>query len=494
MSNRPLIDAKTPMIGPIDTTQTPFYLVCQQGQAIYILVRCTYQEGSTFFPDGGTEYVFTSCYTGTSSSSDYREQFFVGMQVVSGAYTNYKILGGVDGLDTGSTHSVFYFVDSGAVQPALLTFDGTTLSDSLGGDLMTSSAQSSVDSQFYRFTINVPEGTGSTYGMTVLSNNLFAWPNTQAGVPYAITYNGFNPFRFVNIFDQGVDNFLLTPSVCTSDLVPPKLYNYECNNYAVASSYNLGRFIDYKYDIHGVVPIAVMTTNAQNQPFIMNIFPGVYYLSNATFGGSQLVQGSGLCSQSIDFLDEVFYFWYSDFTSFKNDPSQNSQPIVSQGTPGFIFPGTSSSVNITSWTDKADCQREYYYTYCVTPQGCGQCYGSCLSGVECNDNPNYLPPNPPVGTNPFICGTNPIPNKNTWVQFWEEYKWWIISGAVLLFLIVIAFIIVMLVINKNRRTENEQTEIVYSESGKVPKQKPTYLAPPQKIPKSEYYTPSSIVS
>lgn len=491
MSNRPLINAKTPMIGPIDTTQTPFYLVCQKNEAIYILVRCTYQEGSTFFPDGGTEYLFTPCYTGTSSSPDYREQFFVGMKNVSGAYTNYVILGGVDGLDSGSIHSVFYFVDSGAVQPALLTFDGTTLSDSLGGDLMTSSARSSVDSQFYRFTVNVPEGDGSTYNMTALTNNLFAWPNTQAGVSYAVTYNGFNPFRFVTIFDEAVNNYLITPSVCTSDLVPQKLYEYECNDYTIASSYNLGRFIDYK--TNDSVLIAAMNNNSQNEPFIMNIFPAVFYQSNASFSGGELVQGSGLCSQSMDFLDDVFYFWYSDFTLFRNVPSENPQPIVSQGTPGFIPPGTSSAVNITGWTDIADCQRQYYYSYCVTPQGCGQCYGSCLSGVACNDNPNFLPPSPPSGTNPFICGSNPIPNKNTWVQFWEEYKWWIISGAILLFLIIVAFIIVMLVINKNRRTENEQTEIVYSETGKVPKQKTTYVAPPVKIPKSEYYTPSSII-
>lgn len=495
-TTRPLSQLNVPLIGPLDITSTPFCIVCQMADGIWILTRVTYLYNS-YLGDNATEYIFTPFYGGgnVSTLGNSFQLFFMGIDINNStsppSFNTPTELVGVHGVTVEGEE--IYFKFNKEIQPVIptFTFNGQNLQDTetgyyaqtlIGGTLMYTLASSDPNN-------------ASNYILTSVSNPYFNMPNTYSGANYIFTFNGGIPFRFIKQFDTTLNSFLITPSSCSPDgIAPSKKASYFCNSYNTLNPFNLGRYIDFNFA--GSDTLANYDPDRQfGKDYAMNFFPITgYYSSNAIFTSVSITPGNGFCtSPGQDFLNEIFYFWYSGFVNYRNTSGGTQELMTSQGTPGFVKVNT-YPINITGWTNQADCQRDYYYTYCSLPNYCGDCLGSCISGATCKVNTGYTPPIPPSGSRPFTCG-DPTPNPNDIKSFWDKYKWWIIGGIILLVVIIIVIVLIIVFVGKARNRENQQAEITYSADGNNPiifnQQNDQRYLETNFIPKtSTYYSPT----
>lgn len=490
MSTRPFNQNNVPMVGSMDMTSVPFYIVCQMTDGIWLLIKTNYIGDDASANQPWSEYLFTPCYAGGVrgvTAGDLRPLIMTGLNRDSDGNYNTPILphgvyGEVIQISGVGTQINFYFTADIPVEIPSFTFDGDNLTDVTSGNYVAT--RYSADGTFVISYETNSQDEASNYTLASLSSSTFDFPNTYAGVNYLFTWQGQIPFRFVQGYSEPANNYLLTPSSCQpTGIAPTKTNTFYCNDYTSISPFNLGRFVDISYD--GSNTLATITRRQSGYLNYFNFFPVTgYYLGNANFVSSTLTPGDGLCNASMgDFLEQVFYFWYSGFSQFKNFGGSSYQQIVSQGTPGFIKT-VSPPVSILGWTNQSDCQRTYFYTYCNIPNYCGDCYGSCISGTSCKVNTNYTAPTPQVNQEPFTCGEI-IPPISTAKAFWDQYKWWIIGVSVFLLIAIIFCFILFSVISKSRNRENRQSEIVYSANSAAPATKTrfgsndmTYYPPP----------------
>lgn len=468
--SRTLANSNIPLQGKININR-PVMLVSQQDTGIYIL--CLVKYDTTGPNNSEYELIFSPYFSGdfkaptASASSDNTANLIVGLSYneSTGLYENISSLTAVN---TEKSATDFYKISTVTVAILLFNPDGRYSVLNGNGNFLGYIQVYSGTSDSGAFQCAIVGDTGTVF-INTANDSLFNYPNIYAGEIYSFNYAGNSPFRFFIQMNQTQDNYLLTPSVCVTILdpnIPQKSNEYECNEYSVLSIYNLLRYISYfSYtdpQTHEVTNIAkanfsIAGSQQTNRTFY-NFYPTGFYPSNVFFQDGKMSTGPNICynignsTLSYDasaFMQYVFYFWASGFSS-----------IISQGSPGFIGKGQNYPINITGWTTQSDCERSYFYTYCnpdTTANTCGECLGTCTSKLPCSANPSYTPQSTPQGSTPFMCGIPPTPPPPSKLQtFWEQYKEQISILIVIIIIVGIAFIAFVVFTLKSKPENSEE--------------------------------------